>query len=260
MMVGRELDQMFPKQQVSRGPVLLEVKHLTRGEAFQDVSFQVHRGEIFGIAGLMGSGRTELVESIFGIDPPAAGEILVNGRLMTPTSPRIAIDRGLALLTEDRKLSGLFLRHSVRDNMAIASLERFIRHSFIDHHSIDRECLNQVTSLRIKTPGLSQAVHNLSGGNQQKVLVARWLLTEPEILILDEPTRGIDVGSKAEIHRWMTQLAQQGKAIVMISSEMPEILGMSDRIMVLHDGKVSGILSRTEATQQTIMRLAMGLT
>ena len=259
MMVGRELENMFPKQEVPIGPVLMEVRNLTREKAFRDVSFQVHRGEILGIAGLMGAGRTEIVESIFGITPPDSGEILVKGRRMIPTSPRIAIEHGIALLTEDRRLSGLFLSHDVRANMSIASLDKFIRRVFIDHRQLDRECLDQVQALRIKTPGLDEAVNNLSGGNQQKVLIARWRLTEPDILILDEPTRGVDVGAKAEIHRWMTRLARNGKAIVMISSEMSEILGMSDRILVVHEGQLSGALSRAEATQEKIMRFAMGL-
>ena len=178
---------------------------------------------------------------------------------MEPTSPQVAIKHGLALLTEDRGLSGLFMPHDVQANMSIASLDRFVKSGFIDHRRVEQECLAQVKALQIKTPGLTQVVHNLSGGNQQKVLVARWLLTEPGILLLDEPTRGIDVGAKAEIHRWMTRLVREGRSIVMISSEMPEVLGMSDRILVVHEGKVAGILPRAQATQENVMRLAMGL-
>jgi inositol transport system ATP-binding protein len=258
MMVGRELDQLFPKQEVTKGPPRLEVRNLSRPGAFRNVNFQVHGGEILGIAGLMGAGRTEIVESIFGIVPPDSGAILVNGRPMAPASPRVAIAHGLALLTEDRKRSGLFPRHDLRANMCVASLDRFTGRLLVNHRRMNRACQRQIDALHIKTPGLGQIVDNLSGGNQQKVLVARWLLTQPDILFLDEPTRGIDVGAKAEIHRWMTRLAQEGKAIVMISSEMPEILGMSDRIMVIHDGTVAGVLSRPEATQETIMHLAMG--
>ncbi len=165
----------------------------------------------------------------------------------------------MALLTEDRKLSGLFLPLDVRENMSIANLDRFKRRGLIDHHRVDTECGAQVEALGIKTPSLREPVSNLSGGNQQKVLIARWLLTHPEILILDEPTRGIDVGGKAEIHRWITHLAAEGKTIVVVSSEMPEILGMSDRILVIHEGRVSGVLTRAEATQPRIMHLAMGL-
>ena len=259
MMVGRQLDSLFPKEEVPIGPVRIEVKNVTRKGAFRDVSFQVHRGEILGVAGLMGAGRTEIVEALFGLKPLDSGEILINGKRVDRMSPRVAIDHGMALLTEDRKLSGLFLPLDVRENMSIASIDRLKGRMFVDHRRVDKECWAQVRELAIKTPGLREAVRNLSGGNQQKVLIARWLLTEPEILLLDEPTRGIDVGGKAEIHRWITRLAAAGKAIVMVSSEMSEIMGMSDRIVVIHEGRVSGVLTRAQATQQRIMRLAMGL-
>jgi inositol transport system ATP-binding protein len=259
MMVGRQLDQLFPKNDVPLGPVRFEVKNVSRNGAFRDVSFQVHGGEILGVAGLMGAGRTEIVEAIFGLPPPDSGEILINGQRVVRMCPQVAIERGMALLTEDRKLSGLFLPLDVRANMSIASLDRFQGRVLIDHRSVDEECQAQVEALGIKTPGLRETVRNLSGGNQQKVLIARWLLTEPDILLLDEPTRGIDVGGKAEIHRWISRLAAAGKAIVMVSSEMPEILGISDRIVVIHEGRISGVLTRAAATQQRIMRLAMGL-
>ena len=259
MMVGRQLDYLFRKETVPPGPVLLELRNVTKKGAFREVSFQVHRGEIVGIAGLMGAGRTEIVEAIFGLAPFDSGEILVNGHRLDRMVPQVAIDHGMALLTEDRKLSGLFLPLDVQMNMSIASLDRFKRGVFVDHRRIDKECWTQVNALEIKTPGLRDAVRNLSGGNQQKVLIARWLLTDPEILLLDEPTRGIDVGGKAEIHRWMTRLAAAGKAVVMVSSEMAEMMGMSDRIVVIHEGRVSGVLERAEATQRRIMRLAMGL-
>ncbi len=259
MMVGRQIDHLFPKEEVPIGSVRFEVRKITRNGVFRDVSFQVHRGEILGVAGLMGAGRTEIVEAIFGLAPLDSGEILIDGKRVKKMCPLTAINHGMALLTEDRKLSGLFLPLDVRENMSIANLDRFKRRGLIDHHRVDTECGAQVEALGIKTPSLREPVSNLSGGNQQKVLIARWLLTHPEILILDEPTRGIDVGGKAEIHRWITHLAAEGKTIVVVSSEMPEILGMSDRILVIHEGRVSGVLTRAEATQPRIMHLAMGL-
>jgi inositol transport system ATP-binding protein len=260
MMVGRSLDQIFPKETAAIGDVVLDVSGLTRRPAFEDVSFAVRAGEILGIAGLVGSGRTEVVESIFGVVPPDSGSVTVRGRRLDPPAPRAAIDCGLAFLTEDRKLTGLFLAHDVRANMGIAALDRHVRRSgLIDPATLDAAVEDQMSSLAIRSRGPSEPIANLSGGNQQKVLIGRWLMTRPAVLILDEPTRGIDVGAKAEVHRVMTRLVQSGMAVVMISSEMPEILGMSDRILVMHRGRVAAELVRAEATQETIMRHAMGL-
>lgn len=259
MMVGRELTQMFPKEYAEIGEVIFEVRNFTQKGVFEDISFHVKRGEILGIAGLMGAGRTELVECIFGITKPDKGEIRIKGKRVDINSPADSIKHNMGLITEDRKLTGLFLPLTVRDNMVMASLNNYINGLFINGNSVNKDCEAQKERLQIKTPNLDQIVENLSGGNQQKVLIARWLLTSPDILFLDEPTRGIDVGAKAEIHKLMVKMAKQGKAVIMISSELPEILGMSDRILVMHEGKLTGELSREEATQDKIMRYATGM-
>jgi inositol transport system ATP-binding protein len=222
------------------------------------VSFDLRRGEILGLAGLVGAGRTEVIEGIFGIKKIDAGEITINGKKAQIKSPADAIDRGLALLTEDRRLTGIMGVLPVRDNMMIASLGNYAKGGFLNSRLINETCNREKSRLEIKTPSMGQLIKLLSGGNQQKVLVSRWLLTAPDILILDEPTRGIDVGAKSEIHRLMCKLAQEGKAILMISSELPEILGMSDRVVVMHEGKIGGEFDRKDATQENIMRAATG--
>jgi len=258
MMVGRELTEMFPKEYAPIGETVLSVHNLTRDGIVEDVSFDLRRGEILGIAGLMGAGRTEVIEAIFGIHKLDAGEIIINGKKTQINTPADAIKNGMALLTEDRKLTGILGVLPVRDNMMIASLSNYEKRGFLDRRLIDATCKEEKGRLDIKTPSMDQLIKFLSGGNQQKVLVSRWLLTSPDILILDEPTRGIDVGAKAEIHKLMSKLAQDGKAIIMISSELPEILGMSDRILVMHEGKVGGIFERKDATQESIMQAATG--
>lgn len=260
MMVGRELKEMFPKEKVDIGEVLLEVRNFSKNGVFKDISFKVRRGEILGLAGLMGAGRTEVVESIFGITQPDEGEIYINGKKVEIKSPADAIRNRMGLLTEDRKGSGIFLPLTVRDNIIMASIDKFIdNYLLINGQKVEKECKNLINQLKIKTPSINQIAKFLSGGNQQKVLIARWLLTVPEIFILDEPTRGIDVGSKSEIHKLVVEIARQGKAIIMISSELPEILGMSDRIIVMHEGKITGELSREEASQELIMKYATRL-
>ena len=256
LMVGRELTHMFPKEDAAVGEVALSVHGLTRQGVLEDITFELRRGEIVGLAGLMGAGRTEVLEAIFGITPVDAGSIEVLGKSRSIRSPADAIAYGLALLTEDRKRTGIMGVLSVRDNMAIASLPRFSPGGVLRQREIDAACRAQAKSLAIKTPSLHQLIKMLSGGNQQKVLVSRWLLTTPEILMIDEPTRGIDVGAKAEIHRLISMLAGQGKAILMVSSEMPEILGMSDRVLVMCEGRLTGEFSRAEATQERIMHAA----
>ncbi|GAA4901133.1 sugar ABC transporter ATP-binding protein [Tessaracoccus lubricantis] len=258
MMVGRELTNLFPKLDSDVGEVVLEVRNLNRGHLVRDVSFELRRGEILGIAGLMGAGRTEVLETIFGIDPAESGEILVHGKPVRIRQPEDAIRANIGLLTEDRKLNGIMGVLSVRDNMAVAALKTFSPNGFIQVGRLQKACQEQREKLAVKTPSLNQKIQNLSGGNQQKALISRWLLTQPDILMIDEPTRGIDVGAKSEIHRLMSLLAQQGKAVIMVSSELPEILGMSDRILVMHEGRLSGELSRDEATQESIMHLATG--
>jgi inositol transport system ATP-binding protein len=257
-MVGRKLTEMFHKEATSIGEIVLEVRNLTGGR-FKDVSFQVRRGEIFGVAGLMGAGRTELLEAVFGLTRPYSGEIFVNGNHAEIRSPSDAIRYGLALLTEDRQLTGLYPDATVRDNMAIANIRQYLSGLFINFRKIDSDCERMRERIKIKTRSLRQTIKGLSGGNQQKVLIARWLLTGPSILILDEPTRGIDIGAKSEIYRLMTEFAKEGKTIIMISSELPEILGMSDRIMVMHEGDKVGELLREDATQEKILHMATGL-
>jgi inositol transport system ATP-binding protein len=257
MMVGREIKQVFHKEEAEIGDVVLSVRNLSRKGKFKDISFEVRKGEILGISGLMGAGRTEVIESIFGIQPPESGEIFIHGAKVTIKSPRDAIKHRMGLLTEDRKITGAFLPLSIRDNMTISNISNYLNKvKFIKGKLVDDMCALFVERLSIKTPNLSQLIINLSGGNQQKVLLARWLLNDPEILILDEPTRGVDVGAKAEIHKIMSRLAQTGKAIIMISSELPEVLGMSDRIVVMHEGFMKGELNREEANQEKIMEMA----
>jgi inositol transport system ATP-binding protein len=257
MMVGREITQMFPKETVPIGDVHLSVRNLSLKGVFHDVSFDVRTGEILGVAGLVGSGRSNVAEALFGVTPATSGEIWINGQKAVINSPGAAMKHGMAFLTEDRKETGCFLILDVQENMQMAILNQgFVKGGFVSEAAINRNCDEMKDALRVKTPDMQERVENLSGGNQQKVLIGRWLLTHPRILILDEPTRGIDVGAKAEIHKLITRLAGDGVAVIMISSEMPEVLGMSDRIMVMHEGRVTGFLDRAEADQVKIMELA----
>ena len=258
LMVGRELTDLFPKEEAEIGDVVLSVQGLNRGSVVKDVSFELHRGEILGLAGLMGAGRTEVLETIFGIEKAESGEVVLNGRALRIKQPSDAIRAGMALLTEDRKLNGIMGVLSVRDNITAAALPRYSPRGVLHVGEMRKDSEDQREKLRIKTPSLNQLIKNLSGGNQQKALISRWLLTVPDVLMIDEPTRGIDVGAKSEIHRLMSMLAQQGKAIIMVSSELPEVLGMSDRILVMHEGRISGELSREEANQESVMHLATG--
>ncbi|MBY3562181.1 sugar ABC transporter ATP-binding protein [Rhizobium laguerreae] len=257
MMVGREITQMFPKEEVPIGEVVLSVKDLCLKGVFNNVSFEVRAGEILGVAGLVGSGRSNVAETLFGVTPASSGSIELYGKPVTISSPTEAIRNRMAFLTEDRKDTGCLLILDILENMQIAVLQdRYVKGGFVQQGAVEATCEDMAKKLRVKTPNLYERVENLSGGNQQKVLIGRWLLTNPRILILDEPTRGIDVGAKAEIHRLVTEMARDGVAVVMISSEMPEVLGMSDRIMVMHEGRVTGFLNREEATQIKVMELA----
>ncbi|MEH3022303.1 MAG: sugar ABC transporter ATP-binding protein [Pseudomonas oryzihabitans] len=258
MMVGRELTQLFPERTAPRDEVLLSVRDLGLDGVFSGVSFDLRAGEVLGIAGLMGSGRTNVAETLFGVTPATAGEIRIDGQPVRMSDPHLAIQKGLALLTEDRKDTGIFPCLSVGENMEVAVLGGFASGGFVQQQRLDQLCEEMRQQLRVKTPSLDQCIANLSGGNQQKALIARWLMTRPRILILDEPTRGIDVGAKAEIYRLIAKLAAEGLAVIMISSELPEVLGMSDRVMVMHEGTVTGFLDRGEATQERVMHLASG--
>jgi methyl-galactoside transport system ATP-binding protein len=259
LMVGRDNTHRFPPVESSPGELRLQVKGLSSANprSFRDVTFELRRGEILGIGGLVGAQRTELVESIFGLRRVSAGEVLVDGKRVEIKSPQDAIARGIALITEDRRGSGIFPLLSVTVNTAVASLGSYLNAArLLEHRRIEAESQKLNEALRTKSPSMSTQIQNLSGGNQQKVLVSRWLMTLPDILIMDEPTRGIDVGAKFEIYTIMADLAKNGKSIIMVSSEMPELIGMSHRVMVLCAGRHTGTLERAEATQESIMRLA----
>jgi rhamnose transport system ATP-binding protein len=259
MMVGRELSAVFPKRTVAVAPsVALELRQVgSRASGIYDVSFVVGRGEIVGVAGLVGAGRTQLAETIFGLTPPDGGEILVDGHRVAIQSPADAIASGIGYLPEDRRRHGVIAEMSVAANTTLASLEAVSRAGLIDRGLERRDAGRQVEQLRVKTASVGAEVGTLSGGNQQKVALARWLRRPLRVMIMDEPTQGIDVGSKAEIHALMQDLAERGLAIVMISSELPEILGMSDRVVVMAGGTVAGILARAEATQERILSLTL---
>ncbi|MDH7570724.1 MAG: sugar ABC transporter ATP-binding protein, partial [Armatimonadota bacterium] len=258
LMVGRELSETFPRRAEPQGEVALRVRGLRRRGAPAPIDLEVRRGEILGIAGLVGAGRTELARALFGADPVESGEVLLDGQPLRIRSPADAIAHGIALAPEDRKQQGLVLTMNVRDNITLAALNQFCWMGFIRGGEETRRCLELIHQLGVRTTGPLQPVRNLSGGNQQKVVLAKWLATSPRVLVLDEPTRGIDVGAKAEIYRLMDELARSGVAIVMISSELPELLGMSDRVLVMHEGRVTGHFSRSEATQERVMHAATG--
>jgi rhamnose transport system ATP-binding protein len=259
MIVGRDVETVFPKRQVRQGEVALELRGLgNSNRGLRDISFSVRRGEIFGIAGLVGAGRTELAETIFGLTPADAGKMLLRGNPIRVSSPLEAIHSGIAYLPEDRRQHGVILDMTIAANTSLANLTAVSRIGLIDATRETELAERYVAQLNIKTPSADADLQTLSGGNQQKVALARWLAIQPSVLILDEPTQGVDVGSKSEIHRLMVELAERGAAIIMISSEMPEILGMSDRIAVMHEGAIAGVLSREAATQQRILSLALG--
>jgi ribose transport system ATP-binding protein len=258
MMVGRTIFEAAPElPEDPSQEVVLEVRNLNRGRQVRDVSFQLHRGEILGIAGLVGAGRTEVMRAIFAADAPESGEILVHGRHVAIRTPSDAVGHGIAYLSEDRKRYGLALGMDVEVNTVLASFRRFAnRFGWVKTRATREQALKLVQALSIKTPGIAQRVKNLSGGNQQKVVIAKWLTADTEILIFDEPTRGIDVGAKSEIYKLLNDLAREGKAIIMISSELPEILRMSHRILVMCEGRIAGDLVAGAATQEGIMTLA----
>ena len=259
MMVGREIENEYPKADSTPGEVRLKIESLSRGNAVQDVSFEVRRGEILGFTGLVGAGRTEMARLIFGADRLEAGTVSLDGKRLSIRSPRDAIRAGICLLTEDRKAQGLVLGLSVRENFGLPNLAELSTASFVDQGKERRLFEEYVGKLQIKTPNQEQLAKNLSGGNQQKVVLAKWLQRNADVIIFDEPTRGIDVGAKYEIYMLMNDLAAEGKAIIMITSELPEALGMSDRIIVMHEGRITGeITDVADSTQEQIMELAVG--
>jgi|APCry1669189070_1035195.scaffolds.fasta_scaffold22667_1 rhamnose transport system ATP-binding protein len=259
LMVGRNLSDLFPKQQVEPGAVLLDVQQLSLPGRFADISFHVRRGEIVGMSGLVGAGRTEVAEAIFGVAPPTSGQIRIEGQPVQIRRPEDALRLGIGYVPEDRKLHGLVLEMSIAQNITLPRLKAFTRMGWL-RQAVERQCASaDATQLEVKMTTVDQSVGQLSGGNQQKVVLAKWLGTKPRLLILDEPTRGIDVGTKAAVHRLMSQLAAEGLAILMISSELPEILGMSDRILVMREGRITGQFNRADATQERLMGAATGV-
>ena len=256
LMVGRKMGNIFPKVDCPIGDVVLKVENLSSGKAFHNVSFELHKGEILGFAGLVGAGRTEVVETIFGMRNRTGGKIIKDGVELDIKNPADAIRNKIGLLTEDRRGNGIVGLQSVGVNTILANIKEY---GFVLNKKKMREDATHYSqALKVKTPSLDALIMNLSGGNQQKVLVGRWLLTNPDILIVDEPTRGIDVGAKSEIHSLITQLAGEGKAIIMISSELPEVMGMSDRICVMHEGELTGIIDRKDFDSDLIMKYATG--
>ena len=260
MMVGREITDVFPKLEAEIGEVVFEAKHIVRADnKVKDVSISVRRGEILGIGGLVGAGRSELVEGIFGMHKLSGGEIYVKGEKVTVHSPKDIIQKGVALVTEDRKVTGLNLSGTVNDNIAMVAIRKMLSNGLYSKTKARKAAQEYIGKLKIKTPSGDQIVGNLSGGNQQKVVLAKWLLNDPDIISLDEPTRGIDVGAKRDIYLLIGSLVQQGKAVIMISSEIPELMGVCDRIAVMSEGNLSGEVKRGEFSQERIMTLASAI-
>lgn len=257
-MVGRDLEDYYPEKHSEIKDVVFEVKDLTQKDRFQNISFQVKSGEIVGFSGLMGAGRTEIMRSIFGVDPLDKGEIFLEGKKITINNPSSAIKEGIGFLTENRKEEGLILDYSLRDNISLPSIDGFIKKGIIDTKAESEFATMLMKRLKVKAESEFDAASSLSGGNQQKVVLAKWIGIGSKVLILDEPTRGVDVGAKREIYQLMNELADRGVAIIMVSSDLPEILGVSDRVIVVHEGNIAGELSKSEATEEKIMKLATG--
>lgn len=259
-MVGRTLDNLFPKEFGTKGECMLEVQHIEESGVLHDVSFKAYGGEVLGFAGLVGAGRTETMRAIFGADAIDSGKILVHGKEVRIKNPGQAIKAGIAFLTEDRKGQGLVLSRSIRDNVSLANLKGFSTGLFLNEKKIDESCASNIESLQIKTPSQDELVGQLSGGNQQKVVLGKWINTDCDIYIFDEPTRGIDVGAKIEVYKVMNKLVKEGKCVIMVSSELPEILGMSDRVIVMRGGKIMGEMGRNEDhfNQESLMKAAWG--
>ena len=259
LMVGRTLNQQFHKTHHSFGDVLLKVEGMSRSGKFSSVSFEVRAGEVLGISGLIGAGRTEVVETVFGLDRADSGDVYIAGEKVNIRSPRDAISHGLALVSEDRKNVGLNLVGSVKENITMANLEKYCRFGVIKSREEKKAGDGLMDMLSVKAHSRDTLVSALSGGNQQKVILARWMSTNPKVLILDEPTKGIDVGAKAEIYKLIDEFTAQGGCVIMVSSEMPEILGMSDRLAVMHEGELAAVFDRDEATQEKLLSAAAGL-
>ena len=258
MMVGREVSELFPKQTPKLGEVVLKVENLASSGQFAGINFEVRKGEIFGLAGLVGSGRSEIVRAIFGVDQYDTGSVFLNGVALQKGSASKAMAAGIALVPEDRRQQGLLMPYSIAKNTSITVLQRMIKNLVVKKKDEQEVGLKWAKTLQLKFASMNDAVERLSGGNQQKVVLGKWLATEPAVLIVDEPTRGIDVGTKSEVHRLLSLRAQEGLAIIMVSSELPEVLGMSDRILVMREGRQVAILNRNEATPEKVIALATG--
>ena len=256
---GREVKDLYPKEDVPRGEKVLEVRGLHKAGQYQDISFEVHAGEVLGLCGLVGAGRTEIMNGIYGIDPIDGGEILLDGKKIVNRTPRQALNNGIAMVTEDRLRRGVVLKMNVRMNMTLAYFYKICKASFINMRREEKDTAEMIKTLHVKTAGPEMPIWSLSGGNQQKVMVGRALLTKPKVLILDEPTRGVDVGAKSEIYEYCNQLAKEGIAIILISSDLPEVMGMSDRLLVIREGKIIGRHDRGEATAEELMAEMFGL-
>ncbi len=262
-MVGRELKDEYPQRTPSRGGAVLEAKHFTRKGVLNDVSFVLRKGEILGISGLVGAGRTELVRTVFGADPRDSGELLLHGKPVSfDNTPAGSIRLGIGLLPEERKRQGVLLSQSIRKNITLARLDKITQGGFLQDGKERSVADNLIAALGVKTPNAEVQIKNLSGGNQQKAVIAKWLFTDADVLIFDEPTRGIDVGAKYEVYQLMNRLTEQGKSIIMVSSDMPEIIGMSDRVLVMHNGRITAEFDREDGpfSQERIMRAATGET
>ncbi len=259
-MVGRTLDNLFPKEFGTKGECMLEVQGLTEGGVLDNVSFKAYGGQVLGFAGLVGAGRTETMRAIFGADPIDSGKIFIHGKEVKIKSPSAAIKAGIAFLTEDRKGQGLVLQQSIKNNLVLANMKGFSSGLFLDNAKIDKASEENIESLRIKTPSADEIVGQLSGGNQQKVVIGKWVNTDADIFIFDEPTRGIDVGAKIEVYNVMNRLVKEGKCVIMVSSELPEILGMSDRVIVMRGGQIMGEVDRDDVdfNQESLMKAAWG--
>ncbi|MFE2377023.1 sugar ABC transporter ATP-binding protein [Streptomyces sp. NPDC059398] len=257
-MVGRDLGELYPKQRAALGATALSVSRLTREGVFRDISFEVRRGEIVALAGLVGAGRSEVVQAVFGVDRADAGEVTVDGRKLPPGSPTAAMDAGIALVPEDRRQRGLVMEMSIERNIGLTGLGSLGRAGLVRRTLETARAADWAVRLQLKYSRLGDSVGVLSGGNQQKVVLAKWLATEPGVLIVDEPTRGIDVGTKAEVHRLLSGLAAEGLAVLMVSSDLPEVLAMADRVLVMREGRLVAELPRTDATEESVMATAAG--
>ena len=258
MVVGRSLEQMYPKLEAEQGDIILKVENLTKIGVFKNISFDLHKGEILGFFGLVGAGRSEVMQTIFGIDTKTSGKVFINGEKISITNPSDAMNHGLAYLPEDRQIQGAILAMNIRENITLPIIDRTSRHIFLDRDREFEVVDEYGKNLEIKASGWEQLVEDLSGGNQQKVVLAKWIATKPRILIMDEPTKGIDVATKATVHNFVSELAKKGIAIILISSELPEVLGMSNNIIVMHEGVITAKFTREEANSGKIIRAAIG--